>query len=525
MPDSSPDSVQMLRLTALVSALSVASGTSPRLAPDTLPDVAARATPPAAEELRRDLFAFAHDSMEGRETGTPGATRAARFIADRLAALGLRPAGDSGFFQRVPLTRPGFGPRTAFTVMVGGDTVALRLGDDALPVLALDPLPPPRTTGEGEVVFTGYGVKRVDGKDELSRLDLKGKVAVVVNGAPAGVDSATRAELEGEGAVIPRILRLATKRPSAIVVVLRGESEAAFERLVPAMQRAVEFSSTVDELPQSRRPVPLVLYVRERGARALLPDGWPHDDRPQALEGRRFRGQVEMVREQAPAYNVVAVVPGRDPSLRGSYVAFGAHYDHDGIVAPTDGDSVANGADDDGSGVVTLLGIARALHDAPPRRSALLVWHVGEEKGLYGSEWFTDHPTVPLDSIVAQLNADMIGRNAPDEFYVVGPNAAPGGRGRGLGRIVEAVNGQQPQRFRINREWDSPSHPEQIYFRSDHYNYARKGIPVVFFTTGLHAQYHTVDDEPELIDYDKLARMARLILQVGETVANSERRP
>jgi Zn-dependent M28 family amino/carboxypeptidase len=155
----------------------------------------------------------------------------------------------------------------------------------------------------------------------------------------------------------------------------------------------------------------------------------------------------------------------------------------------------------------------------------LFVWHVGEEEGLLGSDWFTTHPTVPIDSIVAQINADMIGRNAPDSIYIVGPNAAPNGQSRILGQVLDSVNAARAQPFLVNREWDSPTHPEQIYFRSDHFNYARRGVPIVFVTTGLHADYHRVTDEPDKIDYGKLARVAMLMNDAGRALADRPTRP
>jgi Zn-dependent M28 family amino/carboxypeptidase len=225
--------------------------------------------------------------------------------------------------------------------------------------------------------------------------------------------------------------------------------------------------------------------------------------------------------------------------MNGTYVAYGAHFDHIGIQPPTNGDSIANGADDDGSGSVALLAIARAFQNAPtrPRRSMLFVWHGGEEKGLLGSAYFTAHPTVPIDSMVAQINADMIGRNgsasegarpgpgAEHTLFIVGPAAAENGQSRVLGQIVDSVNARRATPFRFNREWDSPTHPERIYFRSDHYNYAKKGIPVVFFTTGLHEDYHKVTDEPSKIDYAKLARVATLMHDVVVAVGNRRTRP
>jgi Zn-dependent M28 family amino/carboxypeptidase len=232
-------------------------------------------------------------------------------------------------------------------------------------------------------------------------------------------------------------------------------------------------------------------------------------------------------REPVSSYNVVAIVPGSDPALRRTYVAFGAHYDHLGVVAPEHGDSIANGADDDGSGSVALLALARTFVSArtPPRRSILFVWHVGEEKGLLGSAYFTEHPTVPIDSIVAQVNADMIGRNNPDSLYIVGPAAAPRGQSRILGQVVDSVNRALAHPFAFNREWDSPTHPEQIYYRSDHYNYARKGVPIVFFTSGLHADYHRVTDKPAKIDYDKLAHVDLLMFNLGTALASRDTRP
>ena len=179
----------------------------------------ARRVPPGEDELRRDLFAFADDSMRGRETGTPDALRAARFIADRLAALGLSPMGDSGFYQRVPLTRRDFASRTSFWVARGADTIRLALERDLLPAVHLEGMVPPRRDADGEIVFAGYGMKRHRHRDDLAHLNLRNKIAVVVNGAPAGADSATRAWQEGPDAIGERLLRVMQKRPAAVPVL------------------------------------------------------------------------------------------------------------------------------------------------------------------------------------------------------------------------------------------------------------------------------------------------------------------
>jgi hypothetical protein len=280
------------------------------------------------------------------------------------------------------------------------------------------------------------------------------------------------------------------------------------------------------------------------------------------------------------ARNVVAILRGSDPVLKDEYVAIGAHNDHIGVrqtavdhdslraynveltrlgapvwdrnsrarrdslkaiihinvdslrkLRPARRDSISNGADDDGSGTVTVLEIAEALAAMPvkPKRSILFVWHTAEEKGLLGSKWFTDNPTVPRGQIVAQLNMDMVGRGSaadiagggPDYLQLVGSRRVS----TELGDIVEAVNAASPRPFKFDYQYDANGHPERIYCRSDHYMYARYGIPITFFTTGLHPDYHQVTDEPQYIDYEHMTRVADFVRDITLKVANLDHRP
>ena len=527
----------MSRLVALV-LLVVVGCTSASPPPATVPAPATPtpaipAPPPALpiiriDDLRRDLTIFASDDYRGRETGTPDIARAARFIADRLTALGLEPAGDSGFFARVPMERQAFGAGTRITVSVRGETSprVLGIGPDVLPLLELSPsLPPPKTRADAELVFAGYGPMPALGRNDLAGLDLGGKAVVIVNGAPAAAPAAQRADLESAEQVGNRLQEALARRPAAVILLLTGASEELYMQLLPGVMRSVSLVTDRAEVPEDARPLPLVLIGRVKAGSPFLPEGWPADDRPQALAGRRLSAQLDVRRERFTGHNLVAIARGTDASFDRSYVAYGAHYDHVGILPPVNGDSIANGADDDGSGSVALLEVARAFKERPARRSALFVWHTGEEKGLLGSEYFTNHSTVPVDSIVAQINADMIGRNAPESLYVVGPAAAPNGQSRVLGRVVDSVNATLATPFTFNREWDSPTHPEHIYERSDHINYAQKGIPIVFFTSGLHDEYHTVSDEVGTIDFAKLSRVAELMFRTGQAVGNRTTRP
>ena len=297
-----------------------------------------------------------------------------------------------------------------------------------------------------------------------------------------------------------------------------------------------------------------------------------HPDTIRGLSGKPAPGT---------ARNVIAILRGSDPVLRNEYIAIGAHSDHIGIRStPADYDSlrtfnmtldrigkpmwdrripvgertaarasirvnvdslhklrlprldsINNGADDDGSGTVSVLEIAQALASAPvkPKRSILFVWHTGEEAGLLGSKWFTDHPTVPREAIVAQLNMDMVGRGEAIDVAAGGPNYLQlvGSRrlSTELGDIVEKVNSEQAQPFKLDYQEDTNGNPNRIYCRSDHYSYARYGIPITFFTTGLHADYHQVTDEPQYIAYDHMKRVADLVRDIAVRLANLDHRP
>ncbi|HXD49453.1 MAG TPA: M28 family peptidase [Gemmatimonadaceae bacterium] len=280
---------------------------------------------------------------------------------------------------------------------------------------------------------------------------------------------------------------------------------------------------------------------------------------------------------RAPARNVVAVLPGADPALRGEFVAITAHNDHVGYThhpvdhdslraynavirprgadspphAPTADetarirtaldslrlrraprlDSVYNGADDDGSGTIALIEIAEALtrQHLAPRRSILFVSHTAEEKGLIGSAWYTDHPTVPIDSIVAEFDLDMVGRGAADDIAGGGPAYLEVVGLRRLsdefGDWVEAANAAEPLPFVFNFQYDAPGHPDQYYCRADHYSYARYGIPSVSLSRGSHRDYHQLTDEPQYIDYPDYARLTQMVLDAAVAVANHDRAP
>jgi hypothetical protein len=495
----------------------------------------------AADELRRDLFVFAADSFLGRETGTPASLKAARFIAERAVALGLEPAGDSLYYQRVPLVRNVLGSGTRFSVATGSAVVPLSLGADLVPITNLGPgTPLPRRSVDGNVFFAGYGMTSA-GRNDFAGLNEPGNVVVMVHDAPATVtDSATRAQLTGQDEISQRIVRALQLGPSAIILLMHGPTAEFYSQASPDLLRSVSAAPGDRTTSDSQRPLPMILIGLAREGSPLLPADWRTNDAPRALPGRRFSGRVELRVEPFTAYNVAAVVRGTDARFNKTYVAYGSHHDHIGIVHGNPSDTIANGADDDGSGTVTMMALARVMKTAPPKRSMLFVWHAGEEKGLLGSAHFANKATVPIDSIVAHINMDMIGRRggatakfnsgvegstAANKLFVLGPNAAPDNQSKTLGAILDTVNNRQSPPLQLDYAFDSPNHPERYYYRSDHFSYAQKGIPILFFSTGFHEDYHKVSDEPGKIDYDKMARIANLLVDLGRTIADRETRP
>jgi hypothetical protein len=506
-------------------------------------------------DLMTRLYIYADDSMMGREAGTPWNLKATAYIADQARRMGLQPAGDSAtFFQDVPLVRSTFDSTAGLTA----DGVALEAWKDFIP---RDQGAPMRPLVDAPAVFAG-----VWGDSAMLSGDLAvGKLVVVA--VPPGVGPNGQPRWFLSRVAVTNRYRGAAGIAVVSVDYMPPQFQAGFRNLGPQLKGAPTAQADTTSLPS-------YLYVTGTTARRLF--GAPLDSVKVGAIGKTVRGRIAFVEVKAPARNVVAILPGSDAKLKGQYVAIGAHNDHIGVdntpvdhdslrvhnqvirpggadspdrpatapeqariagildslrrVHPARLDSIANGADDDGSGTVTVLEIAEQFAAAAPRpkRSLLFIWHTGEELGLFGSQWFTDHPTVPRDSIVAELNVDMVGRGDSADTPGGGPTYLQliGSRrlSTELGDLVETVNKTAPLPFRFDYQYDANGHPEQYYCRSDHYEYARYGIPIVFFSTGSHPDYHQVTDEPQYIDYAHLARVAQLIGGVAKTVANLDHR-
>ncbi len=450
------------------------------------------------EDVRRDIFDLAGNHMRGREAGTLDELRAAAWVAEQARQAGLAPAGDDGtYYQYWPLRR--LRVSNASTISIGGNQ--LPLWKEATIVSPVD------AWVSEQLVYVGDATG-----DALDQYDLEGRAVAAIITPPSRLP-APGASLWGRrytnSALRERGRELTRRGASAVVLVSDSITDAQFERGSARRIRG-SYGRGWEDTRGQQTSQPPVIWVRRSHLSAVS-------------NGQQLDAQVSTESFVFPSANVIAKVPGTDPTLANEYVLFSAHHDHNGLRAPVDGDSIYNGADDNASASVALLAIGRAFVQSPGKRSALFVWHGAEERGLHGSRWHVANPLVPRESIVAVLNADMIGRNHPDTASLLG-SQPPHRNSPELVEMALAAN-EAVSGFAVDSTWDRPTQTAGFYFRSDHLPYARAGIPALFFTSVLHPDYHTPRDKPETIDIRKLTRIARWMYATGWSAATRTERP
>ena len=485
---------------SLIFGLALVAG--PLRAQTALPPERASATITAAD-VARHVGVIADDSMLGRDTPSRGLDLTARYVADQFRRFGLRPGGDQGgWFQRYPITRRRFEPAASRVVLASGGTEAIaRFDRTARFVQGAVPAGPLT----GAVVLVGGTLD----PDDVSRMSLRDRIVVYAPGTGAlPTERATR---------VTRALRLAA--PKAVLLISDLEPET-FASRIPHVMTA---RTTVD----LRLASPLFLELNGAAVSPVLRAAGVDlgatraDTAPVFRELPALRARLELkdsVLASLTAPNTVGILEGRDPVLKREYLVFSAHMDHIGVT-PGLPDSVNNGADDDASGTTGVIELAEAFSrpGARPRRSIIFLTVSGEEKGLWGSRYFSEHPPVPVDRIVADINIDMIGRNWPDTIVAIGKEHSD------LGATLERVNRAHPElgMTAIDDRWPE----ERFYFRSDHYNFARKGVPVLFFFNGVHPDYHQPSDSPDKINAEKESRILQLLYFLGRQVGDADAPP
>jgi peptidase M28-like protein len=445
------------------------------------------------QDVAKRVGIMAHDSMGGRDTPSRGLELTARYVAQEFESFGLKPGGDNGTWSQ---SYPVQGRRTVdmsnsrVVIAVRGQEVVARF--DTYARLSQQILPEENVSGSVVLVAGPHSV------ESITKASLRDKIVMYV--APEGIDSTLHQQ------VLRQLLLTSTN-----LLILSPMDSAAFA----ARQKIAVQQNLVTTVPY------WAVTVWPGAVRAVLATAGVDVARLRAektqfvQEFPEVTVRLETKSETINSVNVVAILEGSDATLKHEYVVFSAHMDHIGKRSGQP-DSIYNGADDNASGTAGILELAQAFtrRGARPRRSIIFLTVSGEEKGLLGSAHFVAQPPVPLDQIVANVNFDMIGRNAADSVLVIGQEHSD------LGSTLKQVAAAHSE-LSMNL---GPG-PEQFYTRSDHYSFARRGVPVLFFFTGTHADYHRVTDSVEKIDAKKAARLLRLAFYLGHAVGNSNQRP
>jgi hypothetical protein len=484
------------------------------------------------------LTTLSSDVMQGRAAFSEGYGLAAAYVSEQLRRIGATPLGIDGTYLS-PVTRTSYrvNRRSSITVEANGQRRTFTQGEHvSFPAHSGSA----QTLEFSGVDFVGYGLpdSSRDAREEAGRL------LVLLPGMPASNGSSTLSSPALSSAT-GRAEHLVRTAGAGAVVTLGAVPPPSAASNGSGRDAATAGLTTVQRIDRPRPPV--VTGDEEFLTFLLAGAPLPFDE----LRARANRGQplepftladVRVTIEIDHTYNlssverthnVVALVPGSDPQLRDTYVLFGAHLDHVGATSrgaapgrvnvPVDRDPIWNGADDDGSGSVAVLAIAKAMMEGPrPKRSTLFVWHAAEEEGLLGSQAMADDPVVPLDRIQAVFNIDMIGRNRDDEpkyadtVYLIGADRIS----TDLHNLIEQANGRVSRPLTIDYHYNDPGDGESFYTRSDHYSYASRGIPAAFFFTGTHPDYHANTDTVDKILFPKLVRITQLIYEAGFGVAD-----
>ncbi|WP_213980690.1 M28 family metallopeptidase [Sphingomonas sp. dw_22] len=501
---------------------------------------AAQTLPPEQAALKSHVQFLASDALRGREAGTRDFDVAAEYVAAQMEGMGLKPAGaKGGWFQPVQLVTFRPAEKAAWTLTRGTAAVPFQFGID----FVNGPVPSsPDFAAQGGVVFAGYGIVYPEGqRDDYKGLDVKGKIVALLPGTPQGLPN----EVEAHFGDDHQKARLAEARGAKAVVILESaerREQYAFEAIVPYYDYQRNTWASPDGVAHIPAPgAPVVGYVSQVGAAKLFEGAkikWTDVLAAERKGGRMPTGALPGTLATASktrvrtveTSNVIGMIEGSDPALKSQYVVLSAHLDHVGVGDPVNGDRIYNGAMDNAVGISMILEVARSIQAMPqrPRRSILIMALTSEEKGLIGSDYFGHNPTVPKDSLVADINLDMPILTYPLEDLVV-----LGGERSSIGPAVVAAAAAEGLKV-----VPDPAPEEMFFVRSDHYSFVQSGIPAVSIDTGpggagaaaqklfLDNNYHKPSDQIDLpFDWNSAAKFKHVGLATALALANADERP
>lgn len=471
--------------------------------------------------LNAHLKFIASDLLLGRDTPSQGLNIAAEYIAAHLQMYGVQPGGvDGTYFQPMTYASNTLNASNSSFKIDGKD---VELGTAYLPT-TLAP-----ADIEGTTTFVASGWTNLEkGIDPMKGMDLKGAIVLTDAVLPEGVtrrDTFTDQNWESPQAA-------AMKRGAiAVITIAPTFNEAQWKRQLEQMSTG-RFILVNGDAP---KVIPVIQVAPELGA-ALKTAALNAARAEFTAPAPTVSLKLDVAQNRTTASNVIGIIPGSDPTLKSEYVALGAHYDHVGVGrADSTGDTIYNGADDDGSGTVAMIEIARVIATGQrPKRSTVFIWHCGEEKGLVGSRYFANNPTFNLKNLIIQINMDMIGMakqpgdtsaantelTATDEIYVIGPKLISSDITRTLTQVNNAT-----VKMKLNDKYDTTEDRNQFYRRSDHFSYIEKGVPAIFLFSGVHAHYHQPSDEIDIIDFEKLTMTTKLLYGLTYEFGSQPERP
>ena len=493
--------------------------TSTKAVKETSANIIEFASTITASELKEMLYTYASDEFEGRETAQPGQKKAVEYIKNHYVNLGISsPISKDNFFQKVPLQIV----KTPKTSLIVNGT-AFNYFDDYIS----QTVAPTGIINTNQIVYLGYGIDHKNYSD-YKNIDVKGKIVVVKGGEPKNengtfkISGTTKISKWSNGRQSLPTKRDAAKKHGAKALFFMDST--LFTRYSPFYKRASQKGGNKMLSLISQEKEIYFFLINKKLGKALI-NNIENNTTALQVDNTAIELQYENVLETTYSENVVAYIEGSEKP--DEYIVISAHLDHIGIH---DG-IVNNGADDDGSGTVAVLEIAEAFKTAvnkgyKPKRSILFLHVTGEEKGLLGSRYYTDYnPIIPLKNTVANLNIDMIGRTDPKRegnrnyIYLIGSDKLS----TELHTISEDINSKYTN-IELDYTYNHENDPNRFYYRSDHYNFAKNNIPVIFYFNGTHADYHKPTDTPDKIEYDLLENRTRLVFYTAWQLANQEER-
>ncbi|NOR33714.1 MAG: M20/M25/M40 family metallo-hydrolase [Bacteroidales bacterium] len=498
-------------------------------------------------DLKRHMLFLASDELEGRDTGEPGLQVAARYLAVQAESLGLQPLDqDKDFLQSYYIQEKAYDRENSGITITAADS---SVSSSSEPFYMLPAPGGDHTLIEGEVVFAGYGINsEKNAYNDFENIDIHDKVVLIMNRAPMN-EEGTEAQFDnskwtGMQNFQYKMQYIFSQKPRAVMMVMDPKSGMqSIEDVNPAVAKYLSKSRELkaDDVEEDDSPgsMPgMVLIHRQVADLLLASSGKNLEDlqleidknlAPQSflLEGASVKIELTMETKDLEVYNVFGLIEGSDPVLKDEVVIYVAHYDHLG----TDGNGgIYNGADDNASGTVALIEIAEAfkMEKKSPKRSIGILWVSAEEIGLYGSEYFADHPLVAREKIAAVINLDMVARTKTKEDVLStrdGLTIQGGDSVKVIGamqsKVLMEINESSLAEAGLvgNYQYNNLTDPNRYFYRSDHISFARKDIPVLFYSTGTHRDYHMVSDVEESLDYEKFLKMTRFCYKAGLNVA------